>query len=163
MRACFPLFALRICTVAIVLLAGVPMQALAVLPDEMLPDAKLETRARAISQDLRCLVCQNQSIDDSNAPLARDLRIIVRERLVAGDSDKQVVAYVVARYGNYVLLKPPFQRDTVLLWLTPFLILIAALGTALNYLRKRPVASSEAREPLSDEDLRIIASQLKDI
>src|SRR5438105_4597617 len=81
----------------------------AVLPEEMLKDPVREARARDISQNLRCLVCQNQSIDDSNAPLAKDLRIIVRERLTAGDSNDQVVAYVVNRYGNYVLLKPPFQ------------------------------------------------------
>jgi cytochrome c-type biogenesis protein CcmH len=116
--------------------------ALAVLPDEVLKDPALEARARVISQDLRCLVCQNQSIDDSNAPLARDLRIIVRERLTAGDSNDQVFGYVVARYGNYVLLKPPLQSDTILLWASPFLILIVSLGVVAYYLNKRPELSA---------------------
>ena len=111
--------------------------ALAVLPDEILKDPALETRARLISQDLRCLVCQNQSIDDSNAPLAKDLRIIVRERLSAGDSDAQVFDYVVSRYGNYVLLQPPLQQDTYVLWAAHFLLMVLALSIAFNYLRKR--------------------------
>ena len=98
----------------------------AVEPNEILKDAALEKRARAISAQLRCLVCQNQSIDDSNAPLAHDLRVLVRERLTSGDSDDAVFAYVVARYGAYVLLKPPFNAYTLLLWLTPFLVLTGA-------------------------------------
>ncbi|MDE2382988.1 MAG: cytochrome c-type biogenesis protein CcmH [Alphaproteobacteria bacterium] len=110
----------------------------AVMPDEMLADPALEARAREISQNLRCLVCQNQSIDDSNASLAKDLRVIVRERLTAGDSNEQVMAYVVKRYGNYVLLKPPFQADTALLWLLPFLLMLAGLGAAYAYLRQQP-------------------------
>ena len=112
--------------------------AFAVLPEEMLKDPALETRARDISQGLRCLVCQNQAIDDSNAPLARDLRIIVRERLTAGDSDAQVVDYVVKRYGNYVLLKPPFQADTLLLWVLPFLLMALGLFTAWRYFKQQP-------------------------
>ena len=112
--------------------------AFAVLPEEVLQDQTLELRARNISQDLRCLVCQNQSIDDSNASLAKDLRIIVRERLVAGDSDQQVFDFVVARFGNFVLLKPPLQGDTVLLWAAPFIVLLAALGVAFAYLRRAP-------------------------
>ncbi len=119
----------------------------AVLPEEMLPDAAKEARARDISQNLRCLVCQNQSIDDSNAPLARDLRIIVRERLTAGDSNDQVVAYVVNRYGNYVLLKPPFQPDTALLWLLPFILMIVALGAAYAYLRQQPTPDDDPLPP----------------
>lgn len=95
----------------------------AVQPDEVLSDASLEARARHLSLGLRCLVCQNQSIDDSDAPLARDLRVLVRERLVAGDSDKQVIDYVVARYGDFVLLKPPLKPSTYLLWLAPLLLL----------------------------------------
>jgi cytochrome c-type biogenesis protein CcmH len=119
----------------------------AVLPEEVLPDPALEARARVISQDLRCLVCQNQSIDDSNAPLAKDLRVIVRERLTAGDSNEQVFGYVVSRYGNYVLLKPPLQADTFLLWASPFIILVIALSVALIYLRRRPaIESSEGIE-----------------
>jgi len=110
----------------------------AVLPEEMLNDPGQEARAREISQGLRCLVCQNQSIDDSNAPLAKDLRIIVRERITAGDTNEQVMGYVVNRYGNYVLLKPPFQLDTALLWLLPFILMLVALGAAYFYLRQQP-------------------------
>ena len=95
----------------------------AVDPGEILPDAALEQRARAISSELRCLVCQNQSIDDSNAPLAKDLRVLVRERLTAGESDRAVVDYIVARYGDFVLLKPPFNSHTLLLWFAPLLCL----------------------------------------
>jgi cytochrome c-type biogenesis protein CcmH len=128
--------------IAIVLL-GAAGPALAVMPDEVLADPTLETRARVISQDLRCLVCQNQSIDDSNAPLAKDLRVIVRERLTSGDSNEQVFEFVVARYGNFVLLKPPFQTDTALLWLAPFVLMAISLGVALAYLRKRPMIEDE--------------------
>jgi cytochrome c-type biogenesis protein CcmH len=110
----------------------------AVMPDEVLADKNLEARARLISQDLRCLVCQNQSIDDSDASLAKDLRVIVRERLMAGDSDHQVKAYLTARFGNYVLLDPPVQANTLLLWLAPFLGLAIALVLMFNYLRSRP-------------------------
>ncbi|WP_026597423.1 cytochrome c-type biogenesis protein [Methylobacterium sp. 77] len=109
---------------ALALLVTSSGHVLAVQPDEVLPDARLEARARDISSGLRCLVCQNQSIDDSDAPLARDLRLIVRERLKAGDDDKQVQAYVVGRYGEYVLLRPVLALHTLLLWLTP----LAALG-----------------------------------
>ena len=108
----------------LILWAGV---AQAVMPHEQLADPALETRAREISKDLRCQVCQNQSIDDSNAPLAADLRKLVRERLTAGDSNDQVMSYVVARYGDYVRLTPPMRRDTLLLWAAPALILLAAI------------------------------------
>ncbi len=102
----------------------------AVQPDEIMSDPKLEARAREISYGLRCLVCQNQSIDDSDAPLARDLRLLVRERLKSGDNNEQVVNYIVARYGDFVLLKPPFGWHTVLLWLAPFMVLIGAVFVA---------------------------------
>jgi cytochrome c-type biogenesis protein CcmH len=106
-----------------------PLSALAVQPDEVLADAALEARARTLSKELRCMVCQNQSIDDSDAPLARDLRILVRERLTAGDSDQQVIDFLVARYGEFVLLKPRFAWHTALLWLGPAaVLLIGALG-----------------------------------
>jgi cytochrome c-type biogenesis protein CcmH len=127
--------------------------ALAVLPEEMLKDAALESRARVISIDLRCLVCQNQSIDDSNAPLAKDLRVIVRERLTAGDNDEQVVAYIVARYGNYVLLKPPLQTDTAILWFAPFLMMAAALAVMFAYFSRRTPLDDDAA-PLAPEDLQ---------
>jgi cytochrome c-type biogenesis protein CcmH len=112
------------CTVLFLLItASAP--AFAVQPDEVLPDPTLEARARALSQELRCLVCQNQSIDDSDAELARDLRIILRERLKQGDSDQQVLDFIVARYTEFVLLRPPLGWHTVLLWLTPGLLLAA--------------------------------------
>jgi cytochrome c-type biogenesis protein CcmH len=107
----------------------------AVQPDEILADPVLEGRARALSAGLRCLVCQNQSIDDSNAPLARDLRLLLRERLKAGDSDDQAVNFIVARYGDYVLLRPRFTVETWLLWIGPFALLLIA-GTFL-YARRR--------------------------
>ncbi len=111
---------------------------LAVLPDEMLRDPRLEARARVISQQLRCVVCQNQTIDDSDAPLARDLRLLVRERLTRGDSDHQAIEYLVARYGNYVLLKPPFERATLLLWLGPAaFVLIGGIGVVAYFGRRR--------------------------
>lgn len=108
-----------------------PLITRAAEPDEMLADPVLEARAGALSKELRCVVCQNQSIDDSAAPLARDMRLLVRERLAAGDTDAQVKAYLVHRYGNFVLLKPPLQADTLMLWFGPILILIVAAGGLL--------------------------------
>jgi len=133
----------------------------AVLPEEQLADPVLEARAREISQDLRCVVCQNQSIDDSDAPLAADLRAIVRERLTAGDSDEEVMAYIVARYGNFVLLKPPLDGQTLLLWSAPLLVLIpGGLGLIL-YLRRRGRAGAVEPTPLSAEERRALADILK--
>jgi len=108
--------------------------AFAVEPDEVLADPALESRARIISRELRCVVCQSQSIDDSNAPLAKDMRIIVRERLVAGDSDEEVFQYLVDRYGDYVLLKPRVQKNTIFLWAAPWIIFLIAAGAAGAYL-----------------------------
>lgn len=107
----------------------------AVEPDEVLSDPVLEGRARELSKELRCLVCQNQTIDESNAPLARDLRIIVRERLVAGDSDDQVVAFLVDRFGDYVRLKPPFDPRTYALWAAPFLLLLLGAIIVARFMR----------------------------
>ncbi|WP_372710948.1 cytochrome c-type biogenesis protein [Hyphomicrobium sp.] len=121
----------------------------AVQPGEMLSDPALEKRARTISSELRCLVCQNESIDDSDAPLAGDLRRLVRERLVAQDSDSQVIDYVVARYGEFVLLRPRFQLSTLLLWLTPVLVFIAGLTLAARAAAKPKTAPSTA---LSDDE-----------
>jgi cytochrome c-type biogenesis protein CcmH len=132
--------------------------AFAVQPDEMLADPMLEARAREISEGLRCLVCQNQSIDDSNAPLARDLRLLVRERLTAGDSDDQVRDYLVARYGDFILLKPPFAGRTLLLWLTPFAVL-AAGGLAALLLRRGRSARSEGLTGEEEEALARILRQ----
>lgn len=127
----------KLIIVMLVASAGFAPSASAVTPDEVLRDPTLETRARAISQNLRCVVCQNQSIDDSNAPLAHDLRVLVRDRLVAGDSDEQAIDFIVARYGNFVLLKPPLQFDTIALWGGPALfVLIGAIGFG-RYLRRR--------------------------
>ena len=123
----------------------------AVQPDEILADAALEGRARALSKELRCMVCQNQSIDDSDAPLARDLRVLVRERLQAGDSDGQVIDFLVARYGEFVLLKPRLERHTLLLWLLPPLAL-AGGGLAL-WTHSRRRAKSAAAEDLSSSKL----------
>lgn len=108
----------------------------AVEPDERLDDPVLEQRAREISQQLRCVVCQNQSIDESGAPLARDLRLIIRERLVEGDNNDQVIGFVVDRYGDFVLLKPPFQADTYLLWFGPFIIFLLGGLLIFYYFRK---------------------------
>ena len=122
--------------------------AFAVQPDEILKDPVLEARARHLSGGLRCLVCQNQSIDDSDATLARDLRVLIREHLVKGQSDAQIVDFVVARYGDYVLLKPRLTSETVILWGTPFAVLIIA-GLALLLRRKPPPAPEQ---PLSEAE-----------
>jgi cytochrome c-type biogenesis protein CcmH len=128
--------------------------AFAVQPDEILPDPALETRARDLSRELRCMVCQNQSIDDSDAPLARDLRLLVRERLKAGDSDAQILDFLVARYGDFVLLKPRFGMHTALLWLLPFLVLIAGVAALLTLRRRQQNrAASAALSP--DEEARV--------
>jgi len=125
----------------------------AVEPNEILKDPVLEQRARALSQDLRCLVCQNQSIDDSNADLARDLRVVVRDRLTAGDTDKQVMAFVVARYGEFVLLKPPVNARTSLLWSGPALVLLfGAIGLVLWFRRR---GSATAKGLSADEEKRL--------
>lgn len=118
----------------------------AVQPDEMLPDPALEARARALSKDLRCMVCQNESIDDSEAPLAHDLRVLVRERLKTGDSDSQVVDFLVARYGEFVLLKPPLSWHTVALWGLPPALLVFGIVVVIVQ-NRRQNAAPEAPEP----------------
>ena len=118
----------------------------AVQPDEMLRDPALEARARNLSRELRCMVCQNQSIDDSDAPLARDLRLLVRERIAGGDSDSQVIDFLVARYGEFVLLKPRFTPHTLLLWLLPPLALIGG-GLALWFYSRRRSNAGGAADP----------------
>jgi len=129
-------------------------QAVAVQPDEVLPDPALEQRARVLSRELRCMVCQNQSIDDSDAPLARDLRLLVRERLKAGDSNGDVIDFLVARYGEFVLLKPRISWRNALLWATPMLILLTGLG-ALFILRRRPRIATEPAGLAPDEEQRL--------
>lgn len=134
----------------------------AVQPDEMLPDPRLEQRARALSQHLRCMVCQNQSIDDSEAPLAKDLRLLVRERLKAGDSDPQVIDYMVARYGDFVLLKPRFSWQTVVLWLTPAIVLlVGGFGLLIALRRRRSLAAAAAPPPLTPAEERKLAELAK--
>jgi cytochrome c-type biogenesis protein CcmH len=131
--------------------------ALAVTPDEMLKDSALEARARHLSQELRCMVCQNQSIDDSDAPLAHDLRVLVRDRLKAGDSDAQVLDFLVARYGEFVLLKPRLEVRTLLLWGLPPLALVAGLaGLAVAMRRRRAVGTGSAE--LSPAEQRRLAT-----
>jgi cytochrome c-type biogenesis protein CcmH len=133
-----------LCLIMLLFALAAPSAAWAVQPDEVLSDATLEARARSLSKELRCMVCQNQSIDDSDAPLARDLRVLVRERLQAGDSDRQVIDFLVARYGEFVLLRPRLSAHTALLWLGPAaILLIGACG--LWWALRRHRADSTAR------------------
>jgi cytochrome c-type biogenesis protein CcmH len=145
--------------VFLLLIAATP--AFAVLPSERLADPALEARARALSQELRCLVCQNQSIDDSAADLAHDLRVIVRERLTAGDSDQQVLAYLTSRYGDYVLLKPPVKPATYLLWFGPPALLLAG-GLAILAAQRRRRAAAADPAPLSPAERERLDKMLKD-
>ena len=130
---------------------------MAVEPGEILADAKLEARARAISADLRCLVCQNQSIDDSDADLARDLRLVVRERLTKGDTDAQIFEFVAARYGDFVLLNPPFNARTLLLWGGPAGVFIIGLISVIIYFRRRGTNPDQAVPLTADEEHRLNA------
>jgi cytochrome c-type biogenesis protein CcmH len=140
------------------LMALASLPALAVSPDEILGDPELEARARAISSELRCLVCQNQSIDDSDAELARDLRLIVRERLVAGDTDAEINQFVVDRYGEYVLLNPVVAPHTILLWIAAPLILLIGLVAIFFGLRRRPPLPEGEPSPLSAEETAALAA-----
>ncbi len=139
--------------ILLLLAVTVTAPAIAVEPHEILNDPALEARARDISKILRCLVCQNQSIDDSNAGLARDLRVIVRERLTAGDSDDAVIAFVTSRYGDFVLLKPPFKSTTYLLWGGPGIILLIGLVAVVVTFRRRAAQPSDAA-PLTDDEMQ---------
>jgi len=143
---------------AILFLALWQLPALAVQPDEVLKDTKLELRARDLSSELRCLVCQNQSIDDSDASLARDLRLLVRERLEAGDSDDQVRRFVVERYGEFVLLKPVFQPHTLVLWLTPAIVLLIGGVSILIVVRRR---KKQMVAPLTEQEQAALDSLLR--
>ena len=127
----------------------------AVLPDEMLRDPALEARARNLSRELRCMVCQNQSIDDSDAPLARDLRILVRDRLTAGDNDKQVLDFLTARYGDFVLLKPRLSWETAALWGTPAVLLVLGGLGLIAFLRRRRPAQAAAPGLTAAEQQRV--------
>jgi cytochrome c-type biogenesis protein CcmH len=146
--------------VALTLVGASPLDA--VEPDEVLSDRVLEARARTLSKELRCMVCQNQSIDDSDAPLARDLRVLVRERLQAGDSNRQVIDFLVARYGEFVLLRPRFSSHTALLWLGPAaFLLIGAIGLLVISRRYRTQPQTETTAPAArltpDEETKLSA------
>ena len=144
---------------ALLLLIYLAIPAHAVRPDEMLADPKLEARARDIGKDLRCLVCRNQSIDDSDADLAHDLRVLVLQRLTAGDTNRQVIDYIVSRYGDYVLLKPPFEVATWLLWGGPGLILLVGLWGIGRYMRRQ--SGLTGPPPLSAEEQSRLAAMLE--
>ena len=150
----------RLATVALLAALLSPSAALAVQPDEILKDPALETRARNLSQELRCMVCQNQSIDDSEASLARDLRLLVRERLTQGDSDSQVIKYLVDRYGAFVLLKPPVELNTLLLWSVAPVVLLIGIGALVVMARRRKTVSV-AEAALSGDEQRRLASMIK--
>jgi cytochrome c-type biogenesis protein CcmH len=146
--------------VAWLMLAGVALAALE--PEEMLKDPASEKRARTITKELRCVVCQNQSVDDSDAPLAKDIRMIVRERIMAGETDAEVRAYVVKRYGQYVLLRPPLGVDTALIWVGPFALLAIGLGVAALYLRRVRSVGDAQTGTLSPEEEQRVEALLKD-
>jgi cytochrome c-type biogenesis protein CcmH len=138
-----------------------PLVAGAVQPDEILADPALEARARAITVELRCVVCRSESIDESNAAIARDLRLLVRERLVAGDTDAEVRAFVVARYGEYVLLRPPFSWRNAALWLSGPAILLLGGAIAFGFIRRRARAAPSPA-PLSPDEEKRLAALLKE-
>jgi cytochrome c-type biogenesis protein CcmH len=147
---------LRSSVFGLVAVLVVATAAVAVEPDEHLADARQEARARNLSSELRCLVCQNQSIDDSNAPLARDLRLLVREQIVAGKTDTEVMSFIVARYGEFVLLRPRFSAYTALLWLAPLLLLAAAAWSITRQVRQ-PQTPADT-QPLTPEEQHRIAA-----
>lgn len=147
----------RLAVIIFCLATLLPGAAFAVTPDEMLKNPVLEARARHISSELRCMVCQNESIDDSAAPLAHDIRVLVRQRLVKGDTDQQVIDYLVARYGEFVLLKPRFELHTLLLWgLPPAALLLGAIGIFFA-VRRRRNGTSEPAALSADEQQRVSA------
>ena len=136
------------------LLLALATPALAVQPDEVMKDPALEARARTLSAELRCMVCQNQSIDDSDAPLAHDIRVLIRQRIAAGETNAAVRSYLVSRYGDFILLKPPFKPETALLWLAPPLTLLAGAAAILFARRRAPAATEALTE---EEEARLAA------
>ncbi|HEY1929989.1 MAG TPA: cytochrome c-type biogenesis protein [Caulobacteraceae bacterium] len=147
-----------VCALAAAVIAAGP--ACAVLPSEQLHDPKLEARARHIGEGLRCLVCQNETIDESDAPLAHDLRVILRQRLLAGDSDRQAVDYIVARYGHFVLMKPPFEAQTLLLWLGPFLVIVLG-AVGLGLMARSSARADDEVAPLTSEETDLLKRRLE--
>ena len=146
--------------VVLMVLASLSMPAYAVQPDEVLSDPALETRARALSLNMRCLVCQNQSIDDSDAPLAKDLRMLIRERLVQGDSDEEVTNYLVSRYGEFVLLKPRLTLNTLFLWAGPFILLL--IGGIVVWRNRRVTVVGGPETGLDEEERKKLRQILRD-
>ena len=147
----------RMVAIGLMLAAIASSKSLAVQPEEVLKDPKLEARARELSRELRCMVCQNQSIDESEAPLARDLRLLVRERITKGDTDQQVLDFLVVRYGEFVLLKPPLESRTIILWaLPPVALLAGAVGLFFAVRRRRTVQLEPAT--LSNEEQRKLST-----
>jgi len=144
------------------LLMALAVPAGAVQPDEVLDDPVLEERARGISAGLRCVVCRNESIDESNATLARDLRLMVRERLVEGDTDEEVVSYIVDRYGEYVLLRPTMTGSTIVLWLAPAALLLIGGGLSLVYIRRRGLSAAPSEAALSLEEEKRLKDLLRE-
>ncbi len=144
----------RLRLILVVLIVALAGPTFAVQPDEVMNDPALEARARALSAELRCMVCQNQSIDDSDAPLARDIRLLIRERIGQGETNDAVRGYLVSRYGDFILLKPPFKPETLLLWLSAPLTLLAGLAAVLIARRRAP-AATEALTP--EEEARLAA------
>ncbi len=149
----------RLCLVLVVLFVALSSPSLAVQPDEVMQDPVLEARARTLSAGLRCMVCQNQSIDDSDAPLARDIRILIRQRIAEGESNDAVRAYLVSRYGDFILLKPPFKPETWLLWLSAPLTLCAGAAAVLLALRRAPPPATALS---ADEEAQLAALTRKD-
>lgn len=152
---------------AVVLSIVLPFAVQATEPSEVLSDPALEARAREVGKDLRCVVCQNQAIDDSNAELAGDMRVLVRDRILAGDSNDEVIAYMVDRYGDYVLLDPPFKASTYVLWVGPPVIGALGLLWVVSFYRRRTAPGETAQvapqtTPLSDEERKRLAALLKD-
>jgi cytochrome c-type biogenesis protein CcmH len=143
--------AARLAIVLFIFLAALG-KAAAVTPDEMLSDPALEARARALSAELRCMVCQNESLDESDAPLAHDLRVLLRERLVAGDTDSQAIDFLVARYGTFILLKPPFNAQTAFLWLAPAILLVVGGVIAFRVVRRRSAAAAGSAKLSREEE-----------
>ena len=149
----------RLLTSILFVVMLLPVSAKAVLPDEILNDPALESRARTLSLELRCLVCQNQSIDDSNADLARDLRVLVRQRLLIGDTDEEVLEHIRARYGDFVLLNPPVQSSTYLLWYGPVIFLLLGIGLVFLTLRRRNLVPVDI--PLDESERVRLTGALK--
>ena len=142
----------RLALAGLAALMLLPGPAAAVEPDEMLADPTRESRAREISKEVRCLVCRNESIDDSNAPLARDLRLLVRERIQAGDSNEEVKSYLVARYGEFVLLRPRFSLQNAFLWLAGPILFVLGLIAAIVFIRRRRPGAEQPAQALSDAE-----------